>query len=245
MKRNQAVGKTLRAAAPFVFLLAGALFFLRVGLIVIPSNDSLAERVEAEIARLDDSLKDGTLPSTAAVEALGKERVRLAEALKALGATAPSSPEESLASVIEEWGYRPGDPMAAGLKKLAAGLAAKLGPANRAMVALLVNNLARRAGEADLFSILSFRFDTILSPSEEAPPCGGPALRIHFSFISGVDEAVRFVEALAFKPPSGLFLKPEKIIFARIDPDIWGASLKHFTGPPVRVDLAYVATAVE
>ena len=61
--------------------------------------------------------------------------------------------------------------------------------------------------------------------------------RMEFTRNGWFEGAYRFIERWILDAPAGVFIKPENMAFQRVDPNLWGSSLKYYSGPPVRVDL--------
>lgn len=234
------MNEKFKIAVPVVFTLASVCLFLEAGLVSTPANDALADRLQATAQRLEDSIAKGTLPSEQALEALRARRDAMVRARAEYGALDPRDTGDDLPALLREWGYQPDDPVALSLKELQSELAGLLGPERKSEADAFVGDMVRKIGQADLFTSLTLGVSRDLSPAGTGPPGSLHPFRVVFSFVSGVGEAAEFIETWALEAPDGILLRPEKISLKRIEPDLWGSSLKFYSSPPIRVDLSYL-----
>jgi hypothetical protein len=242
--------RKIKLASPFVFLLLSVWLFVEAGFFSTPANDLMAESLDATTARLGESLSRGKLPSIQTLERQRARRELLLGVKSEYGAVPQEPPGETLESILKEWGYRQEDPLAAALSRLEDRIMRNLGGAAagrsggdatrvRNAVQTFVNNMARKAAEADLFTSLTLDVVEESSPFVTDQPSELPVVTLAFSFISGVAEAVQFIESWVLDSPPGILVTPGQISFMRVEPDLWGSSLKYFSGPPVRTDLTF------
>jgi hypothetical protein len=229
--------KLIKIAAPFIFFVAAVCLFADTGFFVTPANDSINDRLQRSTERIVTSLEEGILPSARSVEELHAESAVLRAAQEGFGLIAPPPPAETLQAILKEWGYQEDDQIAKAVTRFESRLLEQLGADGRDEIGVFVNDFARKAGGADLFTSVELEAEAVGATDPDAPPGDGPAFRVVFSFISGVAEAAQFVETWALDPPPGIVMRPEKIAFKRIAPDIWGSSLRYYSGPPVRTDV--------
>jgi len=234
--------KLIRTASPFIFFVAAVCLFVDTGFFATPANDSINDRLQRSTERLVASLEEGNLPSKQSVDALHRESALLRAAQKDFGLIIPPAATETLQAVLKEWGYQEDDQIAKAVSRLESKLLELIGADRKDEIKVFVNNFARKSGGADLFTSLELEVEAVGPTDPNAPPGDGPAFRIAFSFISGVAEAAQFVETWALDPPPGIVMRPETIAFKRIAPDIWGASLRYYSGPPVRTDISFLVT---
>jgi hypothetical protein len=238
--------RMIRIASPFLFLAISVWLFVDTGFFATPGNDTLSDLLSVTTRGLEAALERGALPSVQAREALQEREAALAEIKQGIGTAGsgsggPGSGDETLESVLKEWGYQAEDPIALALKTLESQLRRMKGPAwsgDRSVeVRTFVNDLARKMGDADLFTSLTLAVVPDSAPNRAPLPGSLVGFRLEFSFISGVDEAVQFLEDWALDTPPGIFVTPEKIMLRRIEPNLWGSSLRYYSGPPIRADL--------
>ena len=234
--------RTVKVGSPIVFIVASVWLFVESGFFHIPANDALIESLTATIERQEESIALGTLPSLQSLDRLRKKRTALLGLRKEFGAVAEkASSDDNLAAILKEWGYEPDDPPTIAIKELEKQILQQIGPSKRKekteAVKIFLCDMARKSGDADLFTILSLTALRERQTRREAPMGTLLAFTLEFSFVSGVSETVRFIERWILDAPAGVFIKPENMTFQRVDPNLWGTSLKYYSGPPVRVDL--------
>lgn len=234
--------RMVKVGSPIVFIVASVWLFVESGFIHIPENDALAETLTATVMRQDESIELGTLPSLRSLEMLRRKRAALLDLRQKFGAVAKrESGDEDVDAILKEWGYEPNDPPTVSIKSLESQILKKIGASKRQekieAVTTFLCHMARASGDADLFTILALNAVGDPHAQREAPMGTLLAFGIEFSFVAGVSETVRFIERWILDAPPGIFIKPENMAFQRVDPNLWGTSLKYYAGPPVRVDL--------
>lgn len=244
--------KTVKLASPLVFLVVSIWLFVEAGFFSTPANDSMTDSLVAKTNRLEEILTMGTLPSVQALTDLQERREALLAQKADFGTIAREPSHETLQSILKEWGYRPEDPMSRALHQFEEQLLSRLEadfqgsppdarPQWQGAVRAFVNDLARKAAESDLYMSLTLEIAESSSPGDADHPRTLPVFTVAFSFISGIAEAVQFIESWTLDAPPGVFVKPGQIGFQRVEPDLWGSSLRYFSGPPVRTDLSCTA----
>lgn len=234
--------RVVKVGSPIVFIAASVWLFLESGFFHIPANDALIETLTATIERQEESITLGTFPSLQSLESLRKKRTALLGLRQKFGAVAErASSDDDLDAILKEWGYESDDPPTLAIKGLETQILEQIGPSKRKekteAVKIFLCDMARKSGDADLFTILALTAARARQARREAPMGTLLAFSIEFSFVSGVSETVRFIERWILDAPAGVFIKPENMAFQRVDPNLWGTSLKYCSGPPVRVDL--------
>jgi len=234
--------RVIKVGSPILFIAASVWLFVESGFFHIPDNDALLDALTATIERQEESIELGALPSFQSLERLRKKRTALLGLRQEFVAVAQqASSDEDLDSVLKEWGYEPEDPPTIAIKELEKQILRQIGPSKRKekteAVRIFLCDTARKAGDADLFTILTLTALRDQTARRAAPLGTLLAFKIEFSFVAGVSETVRFIERWILDAPAGVFIKPENMAFQRVDPNLWGSSLKYYSGPPVRVDL--------
>ncbi len=236
------IERVVKVGSPILFIVASVWLFVESGFVHIPGNNALIDTLTATVERQEESIELGMLPSLQSVEGLRKKRTALLELRQEYGAVAKvSSAEDDLDTILKEWGYEPNDPPPIALNGLEQQILKQIGPKKRKQkteaVKIFLCDMAHKVGDADIFTILSLNAVRAKKVQREAPMGTLLDFEIEISFVSGVSETVRFIERWILDAPAGIFIKPENMAFQRVDPNLWGTSLKYYSGPPVRVDL--------
>ncbi len=229
--------RIIRIAAPFVFILVGVLLFLQIAQPALTRNRQATKSLSERIEQLSSDLDREAPPSRQAVEKLRMRLDLLRKKSRESGTIVPEPANENLQTILKEWGYTPKDPIVQSLIAIENDLTLNLSSRYREGIRTFVNNMARMIGDAGIVTSLTMTVETGRRTRTRHGEEGLSLFLLNFSFISGITEAILFSENWICNRAPGVLIKPEKMSFMRIEPDLWGTQLNDYSSPPIRTDL--------
>jgi hypothetical protein len=176
-----------------------------------------------------------TIDMLDSLDRLAKETYAVIQEMMA-GAPRTEDYQNQLKYIFTGWGYPQTHPAYLEAERFKTDAARQMGREKEESADLLAKALAVSFCRAEIG-----RFENLtVVPVEAEPGHGRERLGIfdvEIAFNAGITESIQFVEECILTSGGGFLIHPEQITIKRLDPGQWLEDIKHYSGPPVRLEL--------